>query len=73
MKSHPVTRVGLAMIGAVLLAPAAPAQDAIEEIIVTARQREETLRYATCPARCGSSPPKTSSAPESSAPRTSCT
>ena len=27
-----------------LLAPAAPAQDAIEEIIVTARQREETLR-----------------------------
>ena len=44
MNANPVTRVGLALVGAVLLAPVAPAQDAIEEIIVTARQREETLR-----------------------------
>ncbi len=33
-----------AVIATALLAPIAPAQDAIEEIIVTARQREETLR-----------------------------
>ncbi len=44
MKSHPLTLASIAIVGAVLLAPVAPAQDAIEEIIVTARQREETLR-----------------------------
>ncbi len=38
------TRFALAAIATALLAPIAPAQDAIEEIIVTARQREETLR-----------------------------
>ena len=37
-------RLVLAVIATALLAPIAPAQDAIEEIIVTARQREETLR-----------------------------
>ena len=43
---HPnfCVRLALTAIAAALLAPVALAQDAIEEIIVTARQREETLR-----------------------------
>ena len=44
MKSNPFASPALFMLGAVLLAPAAPTQEAIEEIIVTARQREETVR-----------------------------
>ena len=44
MNTNPVRQLSFCVLGMVLLAPAAPAQDAIEEIIVTARQREETLR-----------------------------
>ena len=44
MNTNPVRQLSMFLLGLVLLAPVAPAQDAIEEIIVTARQREETLR-----------------------------
>ena len=44
MNTNPARHLSFCVLGLVLLAPAAPAQDAIEEIIVTARQREETLR-----------------------------
>ena len=44
MNTRFMARVAGTVFAMALLAPAAPAQDAIEEIIVTARQREETLR-----------------------------
>ena len=44
MNTNPLRQLAFCALGVVLLAPVAPAQDAIEEIIVTARQREETLR-----------------------------
>ena len=44
MNTNPLRQLSFCVLGMVLLAPAAPAQEAIEEIIVTARQREETLR-----------------------------
>ena len=44
MKTNPARRLSFCVLVMVLAAPIAPAQDAIEEIIVTARQREETLR-----------------------------
>ena len=44
MNPNLCVRLALTIVGTALIAPMAPAQDAIEEIIVTARQREETLR-----------------------------
>ena len=44
MNTNPARQLSFCLLGMALLAPAAPAQEAIEEIIVTARQREETLR-----------------------------
>ncbi len=44
MTINPFIRSCPAIVGVALMAPAAPAQDAIQEIIVTARQREESVR-----------------------------
>ena len=44
MKTNPARRLSFCALTMVLAAPIAPAQDAIDEIIVTARQREESVR-----------------------------